>query len=102
MKFCINCERIEIVFPCEAGEWAENLGIFEKYKGKFYTLEEINKIIAEMIIRMPYVSGAMWLEFTVSCIEDEGSSSYHHMIVINNYGWEEQRKSRTKKIKFKN
>jgi len=97
--FYIDCDHISICYPCKTRQYLDNLGVLEQYKNKKYSLEEINKIIADIIIKTPFVNNSMNLDINV-CYSDGKAKGFHHIISIKNYWYENQQKEDKPEIKY--
>ncbi|KGO15515.1 hypothetical protein [Clostridium botulinum] len=58
--------------------------MLEEYKNKFFTLNQINSIIPNLIKSQVYINGSMELDITV-CWKTNKIQGYHHWPVIKNY-----------------
>ena len=94
-KFYINLNTIEMCYPSSIRTKVKNHGVLSKYENKKYTLREINAIVAELIIKQPFISNSMFLEIKIM---NEGS--YHHSLSINNYEYKDQKREKEPEIKF--
>jgi hypothetical protein len=86
--FYIN--TIKYCLPQKTSEFLRinnNWGDLEKYKGKKYSLDEINNIISEIIKRQPYISSSMFLEIYV-CYSIGTGEGCHTSLRIFNYYYE--------------
>ncbi len=63
------------------GEYSKNIKI------KFFTLNQINSIIANLINGQVYINGSMELNITV-CWKTNKIQGYHHCLAIKNYYYE--------------
>lgn len=93
--FYINFEYMTRVYPYEASDRVKNFGVLEQYRDKMYTLREMNEIIADLIIRTPYIRNAMSLKISVT-----RGTSYHHILNIMNYEYDDQVRSDDERIEF--
>ena len=87
---------MEMCYPQTIGEKVTRFGVLEPYRNKKYTLKEINEIIAELIIRTPYISHSMWLGITAYGPMDK----IHFMLSIKNYDYDNQNKEYQPEVKF--
>ena len=94
--FYIDCDFMEMCYPQTIGEKVTRFGVLEPYRNKKYTLKEINEIIAELIIRTPYISHSMWLGITAYGPMDK----IHFMLSIKNYDYDNQNKEYQPEVKF--
>lgn len=85
--FYIDFKNIKYIYPREISKRVENFGVLEKYKDKKYTLDEINQIVAELVIRMPFISHSMDIQINIMGI------GYHHMLRIKNYEYNSQKRT---------
>lgn len=88
--YYISKRSIQYCYPCEYDKTVTEYGVLEKYIGKRYTREEMDKIIAEMIIRHPYIEGSMRLNLSV--MKFNKGRSYYHMLDFRNYNYKNQKK----------
>ena len=70
---------IEYCYPYGIGKNTKNYGVLIHYIGKEYTRDEIDKIICEMIIKHPYISGSMSLGIIISWREDNVEGIYQDL-----------------------
>lgn len=94
-KFYINFDYITRIYPKEISKRVSNFGVLEKYKDKKYTLKEVNEIIAELIVKTPFIEGSMEIELSVM-----SNRGYHHMLVFKNYEYSNQNRTNSEEIKF--
>lgn len=93
--FYINFDFMKMCYPQTIGEKVTRFGVLEPYRNKKYTLKEINEIIAELVIRTPYISHSMSLGITVYGVEH-----IHFMLDIPNYEYDNQNKEYQPEVKF--
>ncbi len=93
--FYIDFDFMKLRYPYELNERVTRFGVLEQYRDKKYTLKEINEIIAELVIRTPYISHSMGLYMTVY-----GPKEIHSMLSFNNYDFENQKKDYRPEVKF--
>lgn len=98
MKYFIDCDHITICYPYETTQKLKYIGVLEQYRGKKYSLKEINVIIADLIIKTPYVDNAMGLEIHVLWTE-KNVTGYHHLLSFKNYWYEKQKRTEAS-VKF--
>ena len=98
MEYYIDCNHITICYPYKINERLKDIGVLEQYRDKMYSLEEINKIIAELIVRTPYVDNSMDLNISV-CWTENNTRGTHHHLTFQNY-WHEKQKKTEDKVKF--
>jgi hypothetical protein len=102
LKFYIDFEDISYCFPYCESKRTKNFGVLDKYRNKLYSIEEINEIIAELITKIPYISGAMDLNMTINYKElFMNIVGYHHILSFKNYDHHLQKITDTE-IKFLN
>ena len=80
---------MEYCYPYEESQKVVSYGVLEQYIGKYFTRDEIDKIICELIMKHPYVSGSMSLKLSVSRIDlSKNISEYYHILTFknDNYG----------------
>ena len=98
--FYIETESIRYCYPYECSKTAKSYGVLEPYIGKHYTREEIDKVIAELITRHPYIEGSMSLHVDIiRKTSPDSLDSYFHMLEFQNYEYGKQEKGDTQ-IKF--
>lgn len=97
-KFYININVMKYCYPSSVSRFVEetNFGVLEQYKNKNYTLQEINEIIAELIMKQPYIPGSMTLKLSVS-----SNLGYHHILDFKNYWYKEEKQSDDQVIRFR-
>lgn len=96
-RFYIDTKSVKYCYPRSVSRFVEDLGVLEEYKDKKYTLDEINQIIADLIIRQPYMKGSMSIKISIS-----SNLGYHHILDFKNYWYDEQEPSNDKSIHFRN
>lgn len=94
-KFYIDCNAVKMCYPHGVSKRVDNLGVLERYKDKKYTLKEINEIIAELIVKNPYISNSMFIKISVS-----SNLGYHHMLNIRNYEYGKQKQVENPEIGY--
>lgn len=94
-KFYIDCKHVKMCYPRNVSERVDNLGVLEQYKDQKYTLKEINEIIADLIIKSPYISNSMYLKISVS-----SNLGYHHILNIRNYEYDKQKQVENPEIGY--
>ena len=76
MKYFIDCDHITICYPYETTQKLKYIGVLEQYRGKKYSLKEINAIIADLIIKA-HILIAMSLE--ILSLDKKDVTGYHHI-----------------------
>lgn len=94
-KFYINFNYITMNYPSEVSKLVNNFGVLEQYKDKKYTLKEINNIIAELVVKTPYINNSMQIKLSVM-----NGGAYHHTLVFKNYEYNNQNRSENTEIGF--
>lgn len=94
-KFYINLNTIKMCYPSSISTNVKNYGVLSKYENKKYTLHEINAIVAELIIKQPFISNSMSLKINIM-----NGGSYHHILNIKNYEYKAQDREESPEIKF--
>lgn len=94
--FYIDFDFMKMCYPYEINESVTGFGVLEPYRNKKYTLKEINEIIAELVIRTPYISHSMGLYMTVY----GPMHKIHFMLSIPNYEHDNQSKEKQPEVKF--
>lgn len=69
-----------------------DFGVLQKYIGNYYSKTEMDRIIADMMMKHPYVSGAYELNINISRVVDANTSEYYHMLKFKNDNYEQQEK----------
>jgi len=83
-------------YPYGTSQKVPCYGVLDKYMGKKFTRDEIDKIICKLITRHPYVSGSMSLELSISQADSEGNyREYYHILTFKNDKYENQEKGST-------
>lgn len=98
-RFYLDLENATYCYPYKTNKIIKSLGVLEKYKNKRYTQREINKIIAELIIKVPYIENAMNVEICVKYKDNKNCVSYYHILNFKNMYYEYQEKD-NEEIKF--
>ncbi|AJD29048.1 hypothetical protein FDE98_15635 [Clostridium sporogenes] len=93
-------DNISYIFPYEVKKKIEKWGVLEEYKNKFFTLNQINSIIANLINGQVYINGSMELNITV-CWKTNKIQGYHHCLAIKNYYYELENRDNELNIKFR-
>lgn len=94
-QFYIDFDHISTVFPSRISEKVSNFGPLSIHQDELYTLEQINEIIAKLIVKTPYIPG--YMDITLIVMNKHG---YHHILTFKNYDYAKQKKSETKSIEF--
>lgn len=94
--YYIDCKNVKTIYPGETSKKVDDLGILKQYEDKKFTLREINQITAELIVKTPYVPGAMSVEFAIK----RSTGHFHHILTFKNYDYEKQTKEDSKVVKF--
>ena len=94
-KFYIDFSHITRIYPRETSKRVQNFGVLEQFKDNKYTLREINEIIAELMVKTPFIKGSMEIKLTVN-----SNRGYHHILVFKNYEYEKQNREDSEKIGF--
>lgn len=85
-------------YPYDTGRVTTDLGVLSEYTDKCFDRTEMDRIICEMIMRHPYIDGAMSVKISVRWCENNSRGYYHHLHFGNdNY---EKQKRGTTKIKY--
>ena len=93
-RFYIDFNTIKMLYPKEVSKPVTNFGVLEKYKDKKYTMKEINEIIAELVVKRPFISNSMNIHINVMGI------GYHHMLDIKNYNYDKQKRTDVEEVGF--
>lgn len=94
-RFYIDFNTIKMIYPFEVSKKVTHFGVLEPYRDQKYTLKEINAIIADLIQKTPYIEGSMRIHMSV-----KNGMGYHYILDINNYRYDEQKRSEQKEIQF--
>ena len=94
-KFYIDLSSIKMCYPSAISTGVKKYGVLSKYENKKYTLHEMNAIVAELIVKQPFISNSMVLEINIM-----NAGSYHHMLNIKNYEYKNQKREKAPEIKF--
>lgn len=86
-EYYIDENSIRYCYPYETDNKATDYGVLSNYIGKKYSRKEMDKIVAEMILRHPYIKGSMRLHLNVM-----RNQSYYHMLTFKNYAYKKQEK----------
>ena len=97
-KYYIEVNSITYCYPYEVDKRAVDYGVLNKYIGKEFSRKEIDKIIAKMILKHPYIDNSMDLKLSVMR-KTEKFKSYYHILNFRNYNYEKQVKG-DKTIKY--
>ena len=69
-------------------------GVLNKYIGKEFSRKEIDKIIAEMILKHPYIDNSKFIELSIMRKTAE-FKSFYHTLNFRNYNYKNQVKGDT-------
>lgn len=83
--FFIDEKSIRYCYPYECDKRTTSYGVLDQYVGNKYTREEMDKIIAEMMIRHPYVAGSMRLNLSI--MRFHKGLSFYHSLSFRNYSY---------------
>lgn len=86
-EYYIDEKSIRYCYPYETEKKATDYGVLTKYIGKKFSEREMDKIIAEMILRHPYIDNSMRLELAIM-----RNHSYYHILTFRNYDHNKQEK----------
>lgn len=89
-KYFID-SHITYCYPYEVDKPIKNHGVLSKYIGKYYTRDEIDKIICELVMRHPYVERAMRVKVNVMW-KQGNTSGYYYILDFENDNYNEQDK----------
>lgn len=93
-RFYIDFSTIQLCYPKEVSKWVTDFGELEQYKDQKYTLKEINEIIAQLVVKSPYIENSMHIKIQVMGI------GYHHTLNFKNYNYSQQKREENPRIKF--
>lgn len=93
-EYYIN-NYITCCYPHELSKRVGRFGVLDKYIGERYSRDEIDTIIAELIIRRPYVSNSMRLTIDIM-----RGNNYYHMLRFKNYDYKKQKRKMVSRILF--
>ncbi len=94
-RFYIDFGSIRMCYPSEVSKKISNFGVLEQYKDKKYNMKDINEIIAELIMKNPYISNSMFIHINVM-----SGMGYHYILDIKNYKYKEQKRMENEEISF--
>ena len=63
----------------------QNYGVLSNYIGKKFTRDEMDQIIAEMVVKHPYIENSMHLHLAVM-----RNRSYYYILDFHNYDYDKQ------------
>lgn len=66
-------------YPYQMSQAIHDWGVLEEYIGKKYTRDEMDKVICELIMRHPYVNGAMNVDINIMWSEGNIKGFYHRL-----------------------
>ena len=98
MKTYFIDKHITYCYPYDVNKVTKDYGVLSEYIGKFYSRNEIDKIICKMIMKHPYIEGSMWLNIHVMW-KKENTSGFYHILNFKNDNDEKQNKGNLK-IKY--
>lgn len=98
--FFFDLSRIRTLYPYQISEKVDGLGVLEQYRDKKYNLKEVNEIIADLIIKTPYIPNAMYLDVDVLFYDEEGVMNIHHSLTFHNHNFEDQERQEVQSILF--
>lgn len=98
-RYYFDLENAWYCYPYKVSNCIKNLGVLEKYRDKRYTQKEINRIIAELMIKVPYIENSMDIEFSAMYKDDKNCISYYHQLCFRNIDFKNQEKA-DKEVKF--
>ena len=98
--YYIDFEFGRFIYPCEVDQRITDYGVLSQYVNNVYTEEEIDAIIAEMIIRHPYIENSMCIILNVKHVVVGEYEEYYHMLNFKNFDYENQERGNTT-VKYK-
>lgn len=87
--FYLDLDYVTYCYPYKVSKVTRNLGVLNKYIGKEYTEKEINKIVAEFMVKKPYVNNSMDLNINVMYRKDS-TIGYYHTLSFRNLDFDTQ------------
>jgi len=66
-------------YPYQTSKSIKDWGVLEKHIGNHYTRDEMDKIICELFLRHPYISGAMDLNINIMWSDGKMRGFYHRL-----------------------
>lgn len=97
-EYYIN-EHIAYCYPFEVSKRTKNYGVLNDYIGKYYTQEEIDEIICEMIKKHPYVENSMNIKIEIErkverCVNGKKRilRELYHILDFRNYNYNNQKR----------
>lgn len=98
--FFLDLSRLTKLYPYEVTKEVKDFGVLEKYKDQQYTLNEINQIIAELMVKQPYIPNAMHLNVRFMYRDEKNILNYHQSITFRNYFYKEQERTENDTVLF--
>lgn len=86
-EYYIDEKSIRYYYPFETDKKVVDYGVLAEYIGKKFSRKEMDKIIAEMILRHPYIDNSKRLSLAVM-----RNQSYYHILEFRNYNYNKQEK----------
>lgn len=86
---------VEFCYPYQTSQKVSiyGYGVLKEYMDKRFTRDEIDKIICELIMKHPYVSGAMHLKLSISRFDSKTHYiEYYHFLTFKNDNYKNQEK----------
>lgn len=86
-------ESVRCCFPYQTEREVFDYGVLKDYINKEYNRSEIDKIIAKMIIKHPYIKNSMHIKICVEYKHTNGikrSRGIYHNLRFMNYNFKEQ------------
>ena len=106
MKEYYIIKYISYCYPFEISKNTKNYGVLNDYIGKYYTQEEIDEIICEMIKRHPYIENSMNIKIEIERNVERYvngkrriAREFYHILDFRNYNYNNQKRGGTE-IKY--
>ena len=68
---------IDYCYPHESSRITKCFGVLSEYMGKYFSRNEMDKIICELIMRHPYIENSMHLNISIVWKENDTTGFYH-------------------------
>lgn len=83
-KYFIEVNSITYQYPYGIDKKVTDYGVLNKYIGKEFSRKEIDKIIAKMILKHPYIDNSMNLKLSIMR-KTAKVDSFYHILNFRNY-----------------
>lgn len=82
-------KHVTYCYPYETKKLTKEYGVLSKYIGKYFSRDEIDEIICELVMKHPYIENSMMLNLAVMW-RDERIVGYYHTLDFRNDNYEKQ------------